>query len=352
MSIREFDTLADGRPVHLIELGRDPGPVLRLLTLGATVHDLEVTGADDERHHVALGHATSADHLASGDYLGATVGRYANRIRDGHLRLADGEHRLGTHDRGHHLHGGPDGFDRRLWEVVEHDDDRATLRLLSPDGDQGYPGAVTAQVTFAVAPTGVSIDLEATTDATTVVNLTQHTYFNLAGRASGTIDDHLLQVPAATYTPIDDEGIPLGEHATVDGTPFDLREPTRIGGAIRDDHPQLLGARGIDHNFVIDGPRDDEGLLTHAVLSAPSTGIRLELRSDQPGLQVYTGNSLDGTLGSVDGGRYRQGDGIALEPQLFPDSPHHPAWPSPVLEPGERYHACHVWRLTSSSLRP
>lgn len=344
----EFDTLSDGNPVHLVELGRAPGPVLRVLTLGATVHDLEVAGADGERHHVVLGHASSADYLASGTYLGGTIGRYANRIRAGHLPLPDGsEHRLGTHDRGHHLHGGPDGFDTRLWTIEEQDDDSVTLSLTSPDGDQGFPGEVGARVTFRVDSGGVSIDLEAVTDATTVVNLTQHAYFNLGGRGSGTIDDHLLQVPASSYTPIDDEGIPHDAHASVDGTPFDLRTPVRIGDVVRLDHPQLLDARGIDHNLVIDASEGDDELRTHAVLTSPATGIRLEIRADQPGLQVYTGNNLDGTLPSVDGGRYRQGDGIALEPQLFPDSPHHPEWPSALLQPGERYRARHVWSLST-----
>ncbi len=349
MSVSEFDTLTDANPVHLVELGRAPGPVLRLLTLGATVHDLEVTGADGGRHHVVLGHATAADYLASGAYLGGTIGRYANRVRAGHLALPDGsEHQLGTHDRGHHLHGGPDGFDRRLWTIVEHDDDTATLGLVSPDGDQGFPGELTARVTFRVGEGGVEIELEATTDATTVCNLTQHAYLNLAGRDSGTIDDHLLQVPASTYTPIDDEGIPFGEHAPVDGTPFDLRAPVRVGAVVREDHPQLLDARGIDHNLVIDSAPGADGLRTHAVLTSPTTGIRLELRADQPGLQVYTGNNLDGTLPSVDDGRYRQGDGIALEPQHFPDSPHHPQWPSTVLEPGQRYRARHAWVITTA----
>ncbi len=348
VSVSVFDHLPDGREVHVLELGTAPGPVLRLLTLGATVHDLEVTGGDGVRRHVALGHPTSADHLASSDYIGSTVGRYANRIRDGHLPLPGAEHRVGVNDRGHHLHGGPDGFDRRLWEVVAHADDRATLRLVSPDGDQGFPGELTVEVTFAVDAHDVTIDLEAVTDATTVVNLTQHAYLNLEGRVSGTVDGHLLEVPAAAFTPVDAAGIPLGEHAPVDGTPFDLRVPTRIGTAIRATHPQVLDARGIDHNFVVDGPLGDDGLRRMCVLTSPTTGTSMEIRSDQPGLQVYTGNSLDGTRVAADGGRYRQGDGIALEPQLFPDSPHHPQWPSAVLEPGERYRARHLWRFATT----
>lgn len=343
MTVRVFDQLPDGRDVHLVQVGEAPGPVLRLLTLGATVHDLEITGGDGVRRHVALGHGSSATYLASGDYIGGTIGRYANRIRDGHLPLPDGDHTLGTHDRGHHLHGGPDGFDRRLWDLLDHDGHGARFGLTSPDGDQGFPGNLDVEVTFTVTDTSVDIAFSATTDRTTVVNLTQHAYLNLEGRDAGTIDGHLLRVPAKQYTPVDAEGIPTGVHAPVDGTPFDLREPQRLGAVLRTDHPQLRDARGIDHNLVVDDPADADGLHTVAVLTAPATRTELELRSDQPGLQVYTGNFLDGALPAVGGGLYRQGDGIALEPQLYPDSPHHPAWPSAVLEPGERYTARHRW---------
>jgi len=348
VTVSLFDHLADGREVHLVELGSAPGLVLRLLTLGATVHDLEVTGGDGVRRHVALGHPGSADYLASGDYVGGTIGRYANRVRGGHLPLPDGDHQLGTHDRGHHLHGGPEGFDRRLWELVDHDAATAAFRLVSPHGDQGFPGELMVGARFAVTADSVAIELTATTDRTTVVNLTQHTYLNLEGRSAGTVDDHLLHVLAERYTPIDAEGIPTGDHASVVGTPFDLRSPTRLGSVVRSGHPQVVDAQGIDHNLVIDGPYDADGLRTLCRLTAPATRTTLELRADQPGLQVYTGNFLDGTLGSVDGGVYRQGDGIALEPQLFPDSPHHPEWPSAVLEPGERYLARHEWRFTAS----
>lgn len=342
VSVSDFDLLPDGRPVHLVELGAAPGVVLRLLTLGATVHDLEVTGGDGRRRHVVLGHASSADHLASTDYIGGTIGRYANRIRAGHLPLGDEVHALATHDRGNHLHGGPDGFDRRLWELVGHDGHRARLRLVSPDGDQGFPGRLVAEVEFTVSETSVSILFEASCDRATVVNLTQHSYFNLDGRGAGTVDGHLLTVPASAYTPVDASGIPVGRHEPVAGTPFDFRSPTRVGAAIRSGHPQVVAARGIDHNLVVDG----DGLRVNAVLESPAAATRLTIRSDQPGLQVYTGNFLDGARVSVDDGVYRQGDGIALEPQLFPDSPHHEEWPSPVLAPGERYRARHEWAFS------
>jgi aldose 1-epimerase len=328
-------------PVQLLTLGVEPGPVLQLLDLGATVHRLEVTGGDGERRNVVLGHATPEEHLASTDYIGSTVGRYANRIAGGTF-LLDGEQvRLGAHDRGNHLHGGPEGFDRRIWEVVDSSPYAATMRLASEDGDQGFPGNLEATVRFEVTDTSVRIGFRATTDAPTLANLTNHSYFNLDGEAAGTVDGHLLRVDADAYTPVDDAGIPLGGHASVADTPFDFREPHRIGAAIRENHDQVARVRGIDHNFVVNGT----GLRTAAVLESPRTRTRLTLSTDQPGLQVYTGNFLDGTRRSLSGGLYRQGDGIALEPQLFPDTPNRPDFPSAVLRPGETYTSHIEWHF-------
>jgi galactose mutarotase-like enzyme len=341
VDVTGFGEMPGGRPVRRIVLGSDPGPVVELITLGATVHRLEVTGGDGRRRNVVLGNATVADRLASSDYLGSTVGRYANRISGGRLRLGDQELRLPANDRGNTLHGGPDGFDSRLWEVVDAGGDHAHLRLVSPDGDMGFPGTLTCDVHYRVDGDSVTVRMEATTDRPTVVNLTNHAYFNLDGEDAGTIDHHLLTINSDDYTPVDDTGIPTGGHESVEGTPFDFREPTAIGPVVRRRHPQVELARGVDHNFVVRG----RGLRTAAVLESPLTGTRLELTTDQPGLQVYTGNFLDGSRPAIGGGLYRQGDGIALEPQLFPDSPHHPEWPSAVLEPGDRYAATLGWRF-------
>ncbi len=337
-----FGQLSDGRSVHCLVLGAAPGPVLHLLDLGATVHRLEVTCGDGVRRNVVLGHPSPEDYLSSTDYLGASIGRYANRIAGGTFPLDGREVTVGVNDRGNHLHGGPDGFDRRLWEVVERSRDRAVLRLESPDGDQGFPGRLTVQVTYEVTDAEVRLAFEATTDAPTVVNLTNHAYFNLDGEGSGTVDQHRLTVLADEYTPVDPTGIPLGgAHAPVDGTPFDLRSAAVVGPRARTAHEQVVAARGIDHNYVLRGT----GARTVAVLESPRTRTRLELTTDQPGLQVYTGNFLDGTSGSVEGALYRQGDGIALEPQLFPDSPNRPEFPDPVLRPGETYRAALGWRF-------
>ena len=343
---RPYGVLPDGREVRALTIGSAPGPVVEVLTLGATVHRLEVPGPDGVRRNVVLGHATVEERLASSDYVGGTIGRYANRIAGGRFPLDGREVVVGTHDRGHSLHGGPDGFDRRLWDVVEHGPDEVVLSLVSPDGDQGFPGTVSVLVRYRVAGDAVRVELEATTDAPTVLNLTNHAYFNLDGEGAGTIDDHLLAVAADEFTPVDAAGIPLGGHAPVVGTPFDLRDPTAIGAAVRTEHPQVVDARGIDHNFVVRG----EGLRPHAVLTSPRSGVRFVLRSDQPGLQVYTGNFLDGTRRSTTGGLYRQGDGIALEPQLFPDSPNRPEWPSAQVGPGTTYRATLEWDFAADGV--
>ena len=344
---REFGPLPDGTTIHALTIGSAPGPVVEVLTLGATVHRLEVGCGDGVRRSVVLGHPDSAERLASGDYVGGTIGRYANRIAAGRFELDGREVTVGVHDRGNSLHGGPDGFDRRVWKVVEHSPDEVVLSLVSPDGDQGFPGTVEVLVGYRVAGGRVVVTMEATTDATTVVNLTNHAYLNLNGEGAGTIDGHLLTVSAGHYTPVDATGIPVGKHTPVEGTPFDLRTPTVVGPVLRREHPQLVWAHGLDHNYVLDG----EGLRTAAVLESPLTGTRLELRTDQPGLQVYTGNFLDGTRRSTSGGRYRQGDGIALEPQLFPDSPNRPEWPSATLRPGDTYRSVLEWEFSTVSQR-
>lgn len=331
-------------PVQLLTIGAEPGPVLEVLDLGATVHRLRVTGGDGVRRNVVLGHPSAEDHLASSHYLGSTVGRYANRVARGRFVLEGREVQLEVNDRGNTLHGGPDGFDRRIWSVEESSDHHVDLRLVSPDGDQGFPGRLEARVRFETTSDSVRVSFAATSDAVTVVNLTNHAYFNLDGEGSGSIDEHLLQVEAEQYLAIEETGIPVGAPEAVAGTPFDLRRPTRLGAVVRLPHPQVVGARGLDHNFLLTG----SGMRRAATLDSPRTRTRLELLTDQPGLQVYAGNVLDGQVPSTEGRLYRQGDGVALEPQLFPDSPNRPEFASPVLRPGERYEAALEWRFSST----
>ncbi|MBD8868832.1 aldose epimerase family protein [Nocardioides donggukensis] len=325
MSIHGFGSLPDGRPVHRVVVGEPPGPVLHVLDLGATVHRLEVTGPDGVRRNVVLGLPTPEAYLAGSGYVGGTIGRYANRIAGGCFPLAGTQVRVGAHDRGNHLHGGPDGFDRRLWEVAEVAADRCQLVLHSPDGDQGFPGNLTARARFEVDEREVRLTLEAETDAPTVVNLTSHAYLDLG---AGVVDHLRLQVAADDYTPVGDTGIPRAGHEPVAGTRFDVREPTRIGGTV------------LDHNLVLRG----SGLRHVATLSAPATGLQVELSTDQPGLQVYTGDQLAAPL--------RPRAGIALEPQLFPDTPNRPDFPSATLRPGETYRSRIAWRFGPLSRRP
>jgi aldose 1-epimerase len=333
--------MPDGRPVERITIGSAPGVVVDVLTLGATAHRVEVTGGDGVRRDVALGRDTVATLLGVDGFLGATIGRYANRIAGGRFSLDGTPVSVETSDRGNSLHGGPDGWDKRLWTVAASSATSVTLTLESPDGDMGFPGTVSASVTYSVDGSTVRIAHTATTDAPTVVNMTNHTYFNLDGDGAGTIDGHTLAVHADHYTPVDPSGIPLGEHARVDGTPFDLRSATELGHVLRMEDRQLADAGGIDHNFVIRG----SGLRPAAVLSSPATRTSLELLSDQPALQVYAGNVLGGP--GRTGRCYRVGDGIALEPQLAPDTPNHPRWPSARLAPGETYRSTLEWRFSS-----
>jgi aldose 1-epimerase len=318
-------------PVQVLTIGSEPGPVLELLDLGATVHRLWVTGGDGVRRNVVLGHATPEDYVESVGRVGATIGRYANRIKDGRFPLGGETVQLATNERGNLLHGGPDGFDRRLWEVVRHSDDQLMLTLTSPHGDQGFPGQLRAMVSFSTSADSVRVAFSAVTDAPTVVNLTSHAYFNLDGDGSGPVDDQLLRVAADGYLPVDDRGIPL-EPSTVAGSSFDLRKPSRLGEVI-------ARTGGLDYNYLLDGSEPA------AVLDSPTTRTRLELSTDRPGLQVYTGNGLDAARGSATGQPYVKGAGIALEPQLFPDTPNRPEFGSALLRPGETYSASIRWRF-------
>jgi aldose 1-epimerase len=330
-----FGALPDGGRVDRLVLGEAPGPVVHVLTLGATIHRLEVTDGHGRRRNVVLGHPDVATYLDSPYYLGAVVGRYANRIAGGRFDLDGRTVRVPANDRGHALHGGPDGFDRRLWDVLELGSHRAVLRLVSPDGDMGFPGTVEATATYEVTGNAVRLVLEAVTDQTTVVNLTSHVYFDLDG--AGTIEGHRLWVPADRWTPVDETGIPRGTHEPVDGTPFDLRQPASLAARLA----VLPG--GYDHNFVVGG----SGPRPVASLESPASRLRVEVGADQPGLQVFTGGTFDGTRPDVDGRPLPRYAGVALEPQLFPDSPHHPSWPSPVLVPGDTYRSGIEWSFST-----
>lgn len=344
MDPRTVGRSPEGRPIRAITLGGAPGVELELLDLGATVSSLTVECGDGRRRNVVLGHAAPEGYVGTGLYLGSTVGRYANRIARGRFELDGRTVQVARNDRGNSLHGGPDGFDQRSWTWLASSTTTARLGLVSPDGDQGFPGELTSEVEFHVTGQEVHVAFRAWTDRPTVANLTQHAYFNLDGEGAGSIDDHLLHIAADQYTPVDDAGIPVGANASVDHSLFDFRAVRRLGAALSANPDHVAMARGLDHNFVLRG----HGQRRCAVLESQASQTRLEVFTDQPGLQAYAGGYFDGSVTGRSGQRYRRGAGIALEPQSFPDSPNRSDFPSTVLRPGETYEANLVWRFTGA----
>lgn len=346
-----FGETSDGTAVTAVVLANDNGMRVRLLTLGATIQSLDVPDADGEIADVVLGYDTAQEYLDKGGYHGATVGRYANRIGKASFALDGKTYALEANNGPNHLHGGVRGFDKRHWtiESVESGSPASVVfRLVSPDGDGGYPGTLTVRARYALSDdNSLRIDYTATTDAPTIVNITNHAYFNLAGAASGRgILDHVLEIPANHYTPVDETLIPTGELRDVTGTAFDFRKPRRIGDDVRDaTDPQIVFGRGYDHNFVLDG----EGLKTAARLRDPHSGRTLELLTSAPAVQFYSGNFLDGTVTGKYDQVYRQGDALCLEPQVYPDSPNKPAFPSARLNPGDTYTNTLLLRFSAGS---
>lgn len=321
--------------VREIALALPNGTSARILTLGATVRDLLVATPRGPRR-VVLGFADAAAYRVNDAYLGVTAGRHANRIAAGRFSLDGHDHRLTLNEGGRtHLHGGAIGFSRRDWSLVEAAADRVSLALVSPDGEEGYPGTVTASVGYTLrAPATLRIEMTATTDAPTILSLAHHSYFNLAG--AGDVRDHRLRIAAGRYTPVDAALIPTGEIAEVAGTRFDFRAPRAVSAE---------GDGVLDHNFVLDRASTDGELAFAAGLEAPGSDAALEVWTSAPGLQVYDGSYLAPTappLGSV---AHAPHAGICLEPQLFPDGPNRPAFPSPVLRPGERFRQITEYRF-------
>ncbi|KKD06967.1 aldose epimerase family protein [Streptomyces sp. WM6386] len=334
-----FGKLADGTEIHRWSLDNG-GTRMKVLSYGGIVQSLEVPDRHGRYANITLGFDRIEDYVDSSPYFGALIGRYGNRIGKGRFTLDGETHQLSVDDGENSLHGGLRGFDTAVWNVTPFTrgtDVGLHLSYTSADGEMGYPGTLTAKVTYTLTDQGDwRIDYEATTDRTTVVNLTSHVYWNLAGEGSGTIEDHELRLTASHFTPTDPGLIPTGELAPVDGTPFDFRESKPIGRDLRTGHPQLLAAKGYDHNWVL-----DKGITAApkpiATLHDPSSGRTLEIATNEPGVQFYSGNFLDGTLVGPSGRTYRQGDALCLETQHYPDSPNHPSFPSTVLRPGETY---------------
>lgn len=343
-----FGTTTDGKPVDVYTLVNAHGIRARILTYGAILQSLETpdrTGAMDD---VVLGFDDLPGYVKSSPYFGAIVGRYGNRIARGHFTLDGKTYTLATNNGPNHLHGGIKGFDKVVWDAQSFHSDSGvgvTLTYTSPDGEEGYPGTLHAKVTYTLDDRDeLAIDAEATTDKATPVNLTNHTYWNLAGDGKRDILGHLLTVESNDIVPVDSTLIPTGQLMPVDGTPFDFRSPTAIGARIADPHIQLRYGNGYDHTFALN--RASGGGMKHAVrVVEPTTGRTLDISTTEPGVQVYSGNFLDGTAVGKRGHVYRHRYGLALETHHFPDSPNQPSFPTTILRPGETYRTRTVWRF-------
>lgn len=348
-----FGELADGRAVDAVVLSNGRGMTARVIAYGAILQSLEVPDRDGRSGDIVLGFDDLQSYVDKSPYFGASIGRYANRIASGQFSLDGKTYTLAKNDGPNSLHGGASGFDMKLWQIVDAQDGSpasVTLAYTSADGEEGYPGTLHVTATYALHDVNeLHVTYHATTDRATIVNLTNHSYFNLAGATScHSILDTMLTIPADETTPVGATLIPDGRFASVDGTPFDFRSPARIGARIRDGRDtQLMFGRGYDHNFVIvRAPTADLHLI--ARVEDPRTGRAMELLGNQPGVQFYSGNYLDGTLAGKGGRVYRQSDALCLEPQLFPDTPNQPAFGSARLDPGQTYINRIVYRFSTA----
>jgi aldose 1-epimerase len=326
---------------------------VRILTYGGILQSIEVPDRKGHKANVTLGFDNLPDYVAKSPYFGCITGRYANRIALGRFTLDGTTYQLPINNAPNSLHGGTVGFDKHIWATTpfkRNGEVGLVMTFTSPNGDQGYPGTLRARVVYTLTKSnGIRMDYKATTDAPTVVNLTNHAYFNLAGEGSGTIDNHLLYLNARRYTPVDPTLIPTGALDPVAGTPMDFTRATAIGARNRDGtFEQLVIGRGYDHNWVLD--RRD-ATFTKLELAArvfeKSSGRVLTIYTTEPGIQFYGGNFLDGTLVGTSGRMYRQGDGFALETQHYPDSPNHPNFPSTVLRPGQTYQTTTIYQFST-----
>ena len=340
-----FGRMADGTAVDVLTLTNDRGIEVRAITYGGILASIRVPDRRGRFDDVVLGHDTLDGYVSRSRYFGAIVGRYANRIARGRFTLDGRTYRLATNNGPNHLHGGVKGFDKVVWAAKSFqrgDTIGVGFDHTSPDGDEGYPGTLTVHVTYTLTPANTLIvEYAATTDRPTPLNLSQHTYFNLAGEGSGTILGHVLTIHAERYTPVDSTLIPTGELASVADTPFDFRAPAAIGARIDQPDLQLESGRGYDHNFVLN--HSGHGLIHAAHVLEPTSGRTLDILTTEPGLQFYSGNFLDGTITGKAGHVYQRRSGFCLETQHFPDSPNQPSFPSTILRPGERYRSRTVY---------
>jgi aldose 1-epimerase len=351
VSSEEWGSTTEG-PVQRWTLKNGHRMTVRILTYGGIIQSLDVPDRSGHLANVALGFDNLADYVAKSPYFGCIVGRYANRIALGKFSIDGNDYQLPVNNDPNSLHGGTVGFDKHIWATTpfKHGSNVGlVMTLTSPDGDQGYPGTMDAQVTYTLTKHDtLKMNYQATTDKPTIVNLTNHNYWNLAGEGSGDIYGHKLFLNAQEYTPVDPTLIPTGSIDPVAGTPMDFRHATGIGDRIRDGFPQLVIGRGYDHNWVLDRGANDSSNFVAARVTEPTSGRVLTIRTDQPGIQFYSGNFLDSTLVGTSGRMYRQGDAFALETQHYPDSPNHANFPSTLLLPGDLYNTTTTYQLSTT----
>ena len=344
----------DGQAVYRFTLTNAGGMAVAILSYGGILQSIMVPDRHGELANVSLGLSNLDDYVAKSPYFGAITGRFANRIAAGTFSLDAVSYQVTTNQAPNALHGGQSGFDKRIWRATEQragDAPGLLLSLDSPAGDEGFPGTLHVEVTYTLGDdNALTVRYRATTDEPTILNLTNHTYFNLAGEGSGDVLDHLLLIAADRYTPVDATLIPTGTLAPVAGTPLDFTRPTAIGARIREGFEQLVLAQGYDHNFVLNRPDPADGSpILAARVHDPRSGRVLEVHTTEPGVQFYSGNFLDASLVGTAGRLYRQSDGFCLETQHFPDSPNHQHFPSTVLRPGQQFDSSTIWKFSNAA---
>ena len=342
----------NGMNVDRYSLVNANGMQVNILTYGGILQSIMAPGRDGTMANVLLGFDNIDDYAAKSPYFGAIIGRYANRIALGTFDLDGQTYHIAINNGVNTLHGGNRGWDKYIWDAKEGDSSDGLSLVLSrtsPDGEENYPGTVMVDVTYTLTDNNeLKIDYHASTDKKTVINLTNHAYFNLAGEGSSNILSQMAQINATKYTPTDDTAIPTGELADVAGTPFDFTQPTAIGEHIRDgDNQQIIYAQGFDHNWVLDDYKGEGQMFEAAVVTDPDSGRTVTCSTDQPGIQFYTGNFLDGTFAGTSHHTYRQGDAFTLETQHFPDSPNQPSFPSTELDPGKDFKSTTVFAFSA-----
>lgn len=330
-----------GQNTQLYTLTNGHGIAVTISNYGGTITSIKAPDKEGKMEEITLGFDSLGQYLKEHPYFGALVGRYGNRIAKGKFQLDGKSYTLAANNMGNHLHGGPVGFDKVVWkaEVIERDGlPGLELSYLSPDGDQGFPGNLEVTVVYSLNNNNeLSIDYHATTDKKTIINLTNHTYFNLTGNTKRDILDHQVTIYADRFIPVDNTLIPTGELASVEGTPFDFRRGMTIGEKINAEDEQITFGGGYDHCWVINRPKNSDELVFAAKVVEPTSGRKLEVYTTEPGIQFYTGNFLDGTLTGIGGVVYEKRFGLCLETEHFPDSPNQPNFPTVTLEPGSSY---------------